>query len=339
MRKINQNPFVDRYDHKMIGVDRQKEVNKIIASIKATSASFVDVETTQPKVIIVRAGYGVGKTFTAFHLRKMLLNEGGYAVSFFRLIDDHAKGVRVSNKSFVIRTLNELEVHDDFRDEFVSIRNDILKQNPNDFNALIELSELLYQKQIKNLVVLIDEVEDLISAGKNRAVHFLTMLRNLYDSYVVAYSKKKNVTPISIMLFLSPDAWDVIMMNGDRAAAKNAGAGLVPLIDRIGNQIYNLREFDKNDLEKFIVMMLNKVSDEADDISPFSADVIDRLYTITRGNPRRIITHCHSLVQRMLDASKAEVSLSDFMDYCQVKDIEIEDDTSSDDEDEFYGKF
>lgn len=339
MRTIEQNPFVERYDHKMIGKDRVAEVEKIVSSLKATSASFKPFENALPKIIVVKAGYGIGKTFTSYHLKQKLKSELNFAISSFRLIDDQSKGVQVSNRDFVSKVVNNIEFASADQTKKALIAKDFAPTNEEDFSTLIKLGQFLYDDKVKNLVVLIDEVEDLLSAGTNKAILYLTMLRNIYDVYTTAYSSGKKITPISIVLFLSPDAWEVIMMNSEKAATKNAGAGLTPLITRIGNQIYNLREFDKSDVVNFIVMLLNKVSDESDEISPFTTDVIDGLFMITRGNPRRILTNCHSLVQTMLDTSEVKIDAADFKAFCKEKNLEIPQIDSEDNDEDFFGKF
>lgn len=86
-------------------------------------------------------------------------------------------------------------------------------------------------------------------------------------------------------------------------------------------------------------MLLNKVSDESDDISPFTADVIDGLFMITRGNPRRILTNCHSLVQAMLDSSEVKIDSADFKAFCKEKNLEIPQIDPEDNDEDFFGKF
>jgi hypothetical protein len=346
MEKIKINPFLDRYDHPMIGSDRHTEVSNVYQVILSSSASFQKFESSQPKIIIVKAGYGIGKTFTAFHVKNKVLSEDDFAVSSFKLIDDQQAGVNTSNKNFVEKVILKLEVNSKQKEEIENSKNSWINKNKkaDDFSSIFGLSQELYEKQIKNLVVLIDEVEDLLSSGVKKTISYLTMIRNLYDTYIEQYSSGKKATPFAIVLFLSPEAWDVVIMQGEARNRKLAGAGLSPLISRIGSNIFTLREFDKTDTYSFISMCLNYVRETAsDDTEPFTKDVVNNIFLVTRGNPRRILSYCYDLMDIYIRNDLTSISMEDFKAYCKQKNIDIPTTADStpteEDSESFYGDF
>lgn len=334
-RKIN--PFIDRYDHEMIGKEREEEVTRIVNVIENNSARFTNFETAQPVIAIIKAGYGIGKTFTAFNIKEKLINNKDYAVSYFKLIDDQQKGYHLNNNKFYNKVIKNITLSNKNNELDLTQYSDIDKEVD---NILVDTCKTLYTNKIKNLVVIIDEVEDLLTTGTQKTIIFLTMLRNIYDIFTENYSKGEKITPVTIILLLSPDAWSVVEHNSEKTKTKNAGAGLTPLISRIGNNIFELREFNRKDVNDYIVMILNKSRKKSNEIKPFTREVIDKIHVITRGNPRRILTNCYDMLNMMYDKDTQTLDIELFNEFCRINDIE-QSELEVDDEDieKAFGKF
>jgi hypothetical protein len=321
------NPFIPRFNHSMIGQDRIDTLTNIINSIKSTSAND---NFLSPKLIIVEAGYGIGKTFTSKKITKSV-EKDNMVVSEIQSHDGLTKKDLVEK---ILEKLSydkkEFEALEDFKNSSIAKLTE-----KNAFDVLLDFAKSLHTMKIKNLVIQIDETDDLVDLGDKSFTSFFVMLRRLYDDFLEVLDKDIKLSPISIIMYMSVDSWRKI----EKTKEKNIGKGLIPFMERISpNDRFHLREFNEEDARKFVVMLLNKIrSNPSEKLDPFEDAVINSISSASNGNPRTIVQHCNTLfANKVIERQKDEVTYSDLLNYYKKNKISDPKSTIDDDESGLY---
>ena len=316
------NPFIPRFNHPMIGEDRVNTLESIIDSIKSSSENK---DFLSPKLIIVQAGYGIGKTFTSKKIAEKI-KKSNIVVSEIQSHD------ALTKKDLVEKILEKLAFDKKEYDLDDLINSSVAKlTEKNAFDILLDFAESLSSMEIKNLVIQIDETDDLVDLGDKSFTSFFVMLRRLYDDFLEAIDNGRELAPISILMYMSVESWFKI----EKTREKSVGKGLIPFMERISpSDKFHLREFNEEDARKFVVMILNKIRNKpSEKITPFDEAVVNSLSSVSNGNPRTIMQHCSALFLSLIITNKKDViSYNDLLQY--YKNNSISDPKNSIDDDE-----
>jgi hypothetical protein len=149
------------------------------------------------------------------------------------------------------------------------------------------LSDILkiYLSNKKELIILIDELEDISNLSSSEAIAFQKALRRLID---------ENIGNLKLIFSFTDDAYRLYIVGGGPFRGKSYRA----LVDRL-NPIENLGTLTISDTKDFVYEMISKISNEPIEkiISNSAINQIHSILTREKGlvTPRNLIVFCKQI--------------------------------------------
>lgn len=164
-----------------------------------------------------------------------------------------------------------------------------LGKNINDVNsirAFVALKQILRELGYSSLVLLIDEFEYIESLPPMKKQKLLNSLRHIIDL---------NGEGLSLIIACAPEVW------------QNIVAEYHAFSERVGKEA-NLKPLDQEKIRLLLKSYLNnKRVKQSDSVSPFTNDSIERIFLLSQGNTRRVISLCSQALDASLDFGKKNV--------------------------------
>jgi Cdc6-like AAA superfamily ATPase len=161
-----------------------------------------------------------------------------------------------------------------------------LGKNLNDTNsirAFIALKQILKELGYVSLVLLIDEFEYIETLPSLKKQKLLNSIRHIIDV---------NAEGLSIIIACAPEVWQSIVSEYHAFS------------ERIAKET-NLKPLDQEKIRILLISYLNnKRIQKGDSLEPFSDLTIEKIFAISQGNTRRIISLCSQALDASLEDNK-----------------------------------
>lgn len=173
--------------------------------------------------------------------------------------------------------------------EYTKRRELSLGKNLNETNsirAFVALKFILKSMGYSSVILLIDEFEFIETLPPLKKQKMLNSIRHIIDI---------NMDGLSIIIACAPEVWQSIVSEYHAFS------------ERIGKET-NLKPLDQEKIRFLILSYLNnKRTEKNDTLIPFSEDSIEKIFLISQGNTRRIISLCSLALDASLDVKKREI--------------------------------
>ena len=173
--------------------------------------------------------------------------------------------------------------------EYTKRRELSLGKNLNDVNSIRAFGAFKFILQImgySSIILLIDEFEYIETLPPLKKQKILNSIRHIIDV---------NADGLSIIIACAPEVWQAIVSEYHAFS------------ERIGKET-NLKPLDQEKIRYLILSYLNnKRAQENDTLFPFSDEAIEKIFTISQGNTRRIISLCSQALDASMNSDKGEV--------------------------------
>lgn len=176
--------------------------------------------------------------------------------------------------------------------------------------ALEQVVKMLALAEYNALLVLADEAEDVMSAGRKAMMQYFITLRNMWDIAGEQMSRGENAAPLVVLSAFSPEAWQLVEESAEKDLGKTGGAGFQPLLTRINENIFHLSPLSTAEAQELVELLIKQERDKPrkDALYPFTPDSIDCIRDTFSGNPRKIIGLCS---KALLEAEKENATKID----------------------------
>ncbi|MCK4552730.1 ATP-binding protein [Candidatus Pacearchaeota archaeon] len=230
-----------------LNTNEYKGSNKaIIASIRLAES---EPESKIGKSFVTKVFLELGFEKLVEISKKAKIPKGkSFSQEFINILDSLKKGKKEAYEWLTGESLSQKEKND------IGVKR-LLSTTSQAMRVFYEFETFLKICGYKNLVILIDEFEYLVSQYSEKQVTtLLHIFKEIYDNFIRVNTKKEDIVNCIFMIAMTPKSWDYLIEMEQKMSKSKGGGGISPFLERAKPEKYliNLEPLNKQSLIKMI---------------------------------------------------------------------------------------